>query len=634
MAKLTKLKLINFKGLKNLEVDINADVNEFAGENGTFKTTLYDAILWCPTGKDHLGRENYEIKTIVDDKVVHGLEHSVEQEYESFSIKRVYSEKWVQKRGTPEKKFSGHTTDFYIDYKDGTGMQEVKKSEFDKFVKANLRADLFILLTNPFEFSEMHWKKRRDIVVEIAGDVTDDEIFQKMDNDDAEIVKKLTQNSLLEDALARLKKSATSVNDEIQDTVIRIDEATNSLPDVTGDRKELELKISEKKSDMELLTVRLRKIDVSADLYENLEKARRKKSEIVERENSEHQKKLSEFNRKKFETEEGYYGEKMSLERDIRSFELRLSDAGRIKANTEKAIEDLKKEFKETKEKAWDGSETCPTCNRKLAQSKIDEAQKEHKRKQALKLKSINESAEFYEKELASANKILEEVAVLEDMKETLAKLKKPECGTYERKPLDLSEYDKEIGEAESKLANAKETIDERKLPVREEIKEVEELIEDLRKELAVFEEKDRLEKRISEHRKRLDELVEQHSDYMKKINSLEKFIFTKVEMMKPDIRKHFGMDFKMIDRQINGGLNECCEVVVDCDGNQIPFSTANNAGRINTGIKLCSILQKHYGAEVPVVIDNAESVVKIEPSGCQVIKLTVNKKYKKLTKI
>ena len=57
-----------------------------------------------------------------------------------------------------------------------------------------------------------------------------------------------------------------------------------------------------------------------------------------------------------------------------------------------------------------------------------------------------------------------------------------------------------------------------------------------------------------------------------------------------------------------------------------IPYNSGlNNAAKINVGLDIINTLSKHYGVNVPVLIDNAESVVETIETDSQVIKLIVS---------
>ena len=49
---LRNMVIDNFKGIGHFEVDIDCLLTQIRGNNGTGKTSVYDAYLWLLTGKD------------------------------------------------------------------------------------------------------------------------------------------------------------------------------------------------------------------------------------------------------------------------------------------------------------------------------------------------------------------------------------------------------------------------------------------------------------------------------------------------------------------------------------------------------------------------------------------------------
>lgn len=56
------MRLEDFRGIHHLELDLDGADVDVRGANGTGKTTILDAYLWCLTGKDSQGRTDCEIK--------------------------------------------------------------------------------------------------------------------------------------------------------------------------------------------------------------------------------------------------------------------------------------------------------------------------------------------------------------------------------------------------------------------------------------------------------------------------------------------------------------------------------------------------------------------------------------------
>src|SRR5690554_4980280 len=78
VIKLLNLKLTNFKGIKDFELDTSGNDIKVFGDNATGKTTLFDAFVWLLFNKDSENKADFEIKTLVDGKPIHKLNHEVE----------------------------------------------------------------------------------------------------------------------------------------------------------------------------------------------------------------------------------------------------------------------------------------------------------------------------------------------------------------------------------------------------------------------------------------------------------------------------------------------------------------------------------------------------------------------------
>ena len=80
---LEKLRISNFKGIREMEIDFAATETHIAGMNGTGKTTLPDAFSWVLFNKDSHGNapgsDNFREKPLdADGKEIHNLDTTVE----------------------------------------------------------------------------------------------------------------------------------------------------------------------------------------------------------------------------------------------------------------------------------------------------------------------------------------------------------------------------------------------------------------------------------------------------------------------------------------------------------------------------------------------------------------------------
>ena len=92
------------------------------------------------------------------------------------TLERVYRERYQSKRGY-EEVLAGHTTDYLIN-----GVP-VKEREYKDYIDKLIPENIFKLITNPLFFNEqLKWEDRRRILMEICGEVSDEEIIQRNQN--------------------------------------------------------------------------------------------------------------------------------------------------------------------------------------------------------------------------------------------------------------------------------------------------------------------------------------------------------------------------------------------------------------------------------------------------------------------
>ena len=88
---------------------------------------------------------------------------------------------------------------------------------------------------------------------------------------------------------------------------------------------------------------------------------------------------------------------------------------------------------------------------------------------------------------------------------------------------------------------------------------------------------------------------------------------------------------FRLFKTQINGGIADCCDVLCPTTSGLTPYDSANNAAQIQAGCEIAGILSRHWGLDLPMVIDNAEAIVGPINTDAQVIRLVVSEKDKYL---
>jgi len=105
----------------------------------------------------------------------------------------------------------------------------------------------------------------------------------------------------------------------------------------------------------------------------------------------------------------------------------------------------------------------------------------------------------------------------------------------------------------------------------------------------------------------------------------IEELTRAKISMIEQSVNSKFKIvNWKLFSDLINGGLRECCEATV----NGVPYSSVNQAGRIQAGIDIIDTFQAHYGAFLPIWVDGRESVIDLPETPAQTISLVVSEKH------
>ena len=175
--KLISLELTNFKNIKYFVLESGGEDKNIYGKNGVGKTTLADAYYWLLTDKSSLDKKLDSDIKLADPVTGNpmqdgGIEHSVQAVVElenknRIFLKKVYKEKWTKQNGRAEKEFSGHLTSYFIN-----GAPRSKR-DFNEFICENIAdIDVLKMVSSTIFFNNMAWKKQREILLDVCGDIS------------------------------------------------------------------------------------------------------------------------------------------------------------------------------------------------------------------------------------------------------------------------------------------------------------------------------------------------------------------------------------------------------------------------------------------------------------------------------
>lgn len=254
-----RLKLENFKCHRNLELVFGGQNVAIYGDNAAGKTSVYDALTWLLFGKDSSGNgeKHIEVKpldaagAVADHNAITAVEAALLVAGEPVILRRTYREVWSTKRGSSVETFDGHTSEYYID-----GVP-CKKNAFDSRIRDIVPEDTFRLLTSVSHFAQdLHWQKRRTVLFDIAGTMTDREIMAT-DERFAELSQTLGKMSL-DDYRWKLTAERKQFSGVKTDVPARISECQKTVEDLQDiDFDGAKARISELEQEADRLTAQI-----------------------------------------------------------------------------------------------------------------------------------------------------------------------------------------------------------------------------------------------------------------------------------------------------------------------------------------------------------------------------------------
>ncbi|MGV0854809.1 ATP-binding protein [Empedobacter brevis] len=659
---LKSLELKNFKSFRHAKFDgFNEKENFIYGKNGAGKSTLFDAFLWLLFGKDANDRKDYEIKPLDENNQV---QKQIDVEVhatllinnEEVTLSRIYKEKWQKVKGAEEKTFKGHETELIFN------QVPVSLKEFNAKVADISEESLFKLITNPSAFESLDWKKKREVLVSIAGEISDEELFNS-DEDFKELSFKLT-NKTLDEYDTQLKASIKKSKQEKEDTPARIDELKNSkiedIDKIDSNIQEKETKISEIDSELENIPESIQNIvDANTKVQQEIQKLNSQKSEIeiglrakakqecfVDTSSIDALKsKLKNAQIKHQHSNETHssLNEKLNGYNDeVKVLELEKADlVKKYNAENSKQLIFNDNDFK------------CPCCSRPFEEKDIDS------KKQELISKFNTDKTASLNKIIAEGNSIKTKIEQykfpIEKCKSEILAAKK-EVDKYqsdidninseiqtEKSNLqtpkneeevyqNLINYDAQLSKLKIEIATLQSKIKEVKQADNSELKEQKQTLQSEIKTLIELKGKssvnESIDNRIKELAKREKELSQIIANLEKEQFVIERFKKVKTKSLEKSVNEKFEyVTFKLFEEQVNGGLNPTCITLV----NGVPFGSANTAGKINAGLDIINTLCKVNEINAPIFIDNRESVTELIPTESQIISLIVDPKQETL---
>lgn len=642
MMKLISITLDAFKGIDHLTLDMGGASAALYGANGLGKTSVYDGWLWLITGKDSAGRvpddtKGFQIKPLdsagnVANNALHSVVSAVvELDGQRHTLRKEYYEKWTRKRGATDAEYDGNTTDYYID--------EVPRSkrEYESWIGGYVPLDVFSLLSYTDAFARMDMGKRRSILFDLA-EIGDDADIMAQDSR-FEPLQAATGTISLADYQRQLTAQRKNWNRERTDLPARIDEVrrtADKLRDIPFDQLRESVADMERERDSVAAQLRSSADDAQRDLFNDKRETENALS-ALEVENKSHrlqqQQNSPDIRGAKTELSRLETGFRYESER----YHLAQRDAERCENETAKCRD----KWTEKNREKYPGAATCPTCGQPLPPEKQAEAKATWELYHKQELDRIAEEGKRYkaaaEKFQAQVSEIQERMVALENdiarQRDVVAAME----AAPKQEITDLPDYESRKVTLIAKLEHLKSQMEaaqqdewQRKRPLMDRQTTIERELTALRGELAKEATLTMAVNREAELRQQLRSISQQMEQVDKMLDLIDQFTRFKAEFVTDSINAKFQLArFRLFRQQVNGGLLACCDVM--CNG--VPYDQGLNTGaRVQVGLDMIATLSRHYGVEVPVFVDGAESVTDLAPQlGEQMIRLVVSESDRKL---
>lgn len=637
---LNKLSIRSFKGIESFDADFDGGHAVIKGANGTGKTSVLDAYSWLIDDKDSTGRVatgkgSFDITPLDSEgEAIKGLITKVAGEVSFDETCHVLRKELHE--NIVKDQLRGYTTRCWID--------EVPKTvtEFQAWIKERVPEDKYRLLSSlTYFFSKhFHWKKRRGVLCEFAGEIGTPKGFAEL---------KAALNGRTVDEYLKVLKEQKSLHEEDRDEINpKIDERYKSMEgyeqaddtDMRDERKAVTLDIERlDKTRKELLeSEQQRQTNLEAV---NVLCGKRVKREMELKNSTAGIQHL--LDAKKLiddavtDRTKDLTGARNAL--TLKDSEVRTKNS-ELQAD-QRTLTNIRAEYTATEKKPLDN--TCYACGEPLRESK----QAEMETKRTVALQDISNRGDPALDRVNACKTAIEGLAhECHNLQETVgqAELKLTEAKNYRDEK--LQHIDNQIAHKETIkpeddpvwqgiVAEVKVLQDAIGESVSDQINDIEtrrqpkvDRLAELDSSLARSDRHKEDKTRIAELEQKEQELAQAIADIEKQVADIEKYNATVSAMVESAVNGRFKhVEFKLFNQLLNGTLEDCCEATL----RGTPYPDMSCGEKIIVGIDIINVLSEHYDLSVPLFIDNAESLTFPIESNSQTVELYAQKEYGKM---
>lgn len=655
-VQLKKLELTNYRNIEHAEYEFDGN-SKIIGDNRTGKTNTLEAIyfLLCDKLLD-CSSDLPQIKPLKDLKAEVRVKGTFEIFDESnpqippkeITIEKKYGEKWVKTRGSSEREFKGH----YSDYVYNGANQGTYKEYFRLFcedfglVDSNSKIDYTQLLINPFYIGNLgessDWTHLRNFIIKLVGDVSDEDVV----NRDPTLSVVISDINKSNGRVDQVKKIYSSSIEKAKETIIS-DDAQIELLEATNRPTDEDIAVAKEAIEKHEANISNLRSNVGVDSASLLiqEKINAKKSEVnklVEEdlskteENSEKKMLQSKLNEEYEEQSElisqrgNLIAKKQSEQLSLENLKNKINEHSVIRNNLISKVKDI--DLKLANPENYIETE-CPTCHRRYSDEEIAERSSNIKerltaerndvilkgkentsRKNDLELKlvEINNKISSIETEIKNIEEKQKNASVrIEKLTESIQAVKVERTENPQ-----IAVVKNEIAELELKLKESRESFSKGVSNNNEMILEEQQAMEPYKKVISDYDYYLRQQEKLESVKQSKEKHTTELTDLEQKKELLNKFIYTKLKMLDENVSKVFGnIKFQLIKENIKeGSFDAVCKPYIydiekDCS-TDTTWKSGSKSERVITGIAIIEAIKKAINLpNLPILFDEGGEI-------------------------
>lgn len=173
----------------------------------------------------------------------------------------------------------------------------------------------------------------------------------------------------------------------------------------------------------------------------------------------------------------------------------------------------------------------------------------------------------------------------------------------------DVKQLKQQIAEKEAAMKKGNGASKIRK-QLQDEREDLQRQLNEVQRQFDKAEENNRIDERVEALRKQQLALSQEIADIERELDLLKSFERKKAELLENDVNENFDLvQFRMFEKMVGSDdLRDVCQILIDGESYDRNLNFSN---RLLAEVDICRGFQRKYDVELPILLDNAESIDK-----------------------